>query len=564
LEDRLTPAASALDVWTRRFDVMEARVKSLASYANSTDSAVLAWSESYVLSGYLAMYEATRDTKYLDKFAQQSNVILDHASDPNHTGYLGWGTFKYSVSLARNGDFEAADRYDGSLPSNWVRFQSTSSTAFLDDGQHRTGYYSATVNTNPVAGWQILETSTFNSRVSNNRAYEPNSLYQLSFSGKTNGSAAGGRVEIYDNTSGTILAGKNFTSSKWATYAINFQSPKIAGHDLQIRLTHMNYRVPGGSASFDHVVVRQYAEFVVHEARIAAPLAQFAAYVQANPSLRAAYGAAADRFAGFIRTEILPRWDRDFRAIGATGGTYVFPDDGSSTLPRNSVPNNQNLAMADAFLWMSIVDKDATLADRAQRLGNTFKGQLHLVGSRYVWSYSGHLLSGDYSPPTAPEDISHGNVDIGFVVDAYRAGFIFTSTDIKRFAATLTGAMWNRSLGTALVSRRVDGSAGLESPNTVSEWAMLGLPGLPSGSFNVVRAILAKNSRWARSGPAGLLAIARMAQGSPRPQASNDPGAPAAKPLPLGPSAVVPEPIWLTAEDAPKGSLVKVWGGSAE
>ena len=64
--------------------------------------------------------------------------------------------------------------------------------------------------------------------------------------------------------------------------------------------------------------------------------------------------------------------------------------------------------------------------------------QLHL-------EYSSHLLSGDPLVRSLAEDSEHANLDVGFAIDAFKVGILFSASDMKHFAATLDRVMWNRS-----------------------------------------------------------------------------------------------------------------------
>jgi hypothetical protein len=561
LEDRVTPS-SISDIWTARYDAQAAKVKADTQWSYSSDSATLAWSESYVLSSFLAAHSASGDAGYLTQFAEHADRILDNAGDKNDDGFLGWGTFNYSQNLARNGSFEIDASFDDSLPAGWVRYQSTEKTAYRDPFQYRHGLTSVTLRTNPIAGWQILQTPLYNPLVRDNRGYEPDTLYQLSFYGRTNGSKAGGRAEVYDYTTGKMLTSVSFRHSNWQAHAVTFRTPAQGGHNIQVRLLHVDYKVAGGTASFDFVRVRQYAEFAVHGGMITAPMVQFAAMVKNSPDLQATYGAIADRYADFVREEIVPRWDPYFRAVGANRGTYVFPDDGSTVIPRNSLPHNHYLALGRAIVWLSQVDESPALEERAAKLANMFKSKLKVVsGGAFVWHYTDRLLSGDYNPNRAAEDVSHANVDVGFAVAAQQAGIVFTTTDIRRFATTLTRTMWNKSYSSPKIRFRVDGTGGFSRPTTMGEWTALAAEDGRSKAWGIVSAMFAHNRRWSKAGPSGLLTMARLAERAPEPLASTDPavkptGGQVVKNVPVAPPPILSpilQPIWVGDGPPPRG-----------
>jgi hypothetical protein len=496
LEDRRMLSGQQ-DVWIQRQALLDGEINGGQGYSQSSDSATLAWSESYELSSYVTMYRATGKTSYLDKLVTHVDRILGSAADDNHDGYLGWGSYQYSVNLAGNAGFETAAT-NATLPTSWTRLRSTASTAFLDTTQPHAGSSCVTLKTDPANGPQWLQTSTFNGLVLDNKAYEPNKLYCLSFYGKTNGSPAGGRAEVDDVTTGTVLASVSFSGSAWQQYSTTFSMPSASGHDVRIRLTHADATISGGAVSFDDVSLQQRAEFLVQDAMIAAPIAEFVASVKSSPVLRAAYGNTAARYDAFIRDNILAKWEPDYRAVNSTSGTYVLPDDGSSTIPRNSVPYNQFLTLGDTFLWLYAADGKAADAARAVKLGNTFKSKLTLQHgkSAYMWQYSDRVLPTDYFNSSSREDASHANLDIRFVIDANQMGLVFNSTDISRFASTLTDVMWNQSYTNPTISHYVDGSGDTSFTQYLSWWAGLAGYSAPKPTWLIIESVYAHNGLW--------------------------------------------------------------------
>jgi hypothetical protein len=517
LEDRRTPTATATALEAK----FQTANQHYEDYSTSSDAGILAWDESYVMSSYLAMYDATAQTSYLDTFVQQANRVLSNATDPDGDGYLGWQTYRYSVNLVTNGGFETPDPQDPSLPAGWYRYQSTPATASLDWTQTQAGNFGLTVRSDPLHGWQALETRTFNPLVRSNLNYEPNTNYLLSFAGKTNGSKAGGMIQVIDYTTMKTLAFVAFHNTAWDAQSITFRTPAASGHDIRIRLSTQYYNVAGGSASFDSIQVRQYAEYAAHAGMITAPMAEFAALVRSQPALQTKYGATADRYVKFMLANVVPRWEPDFRYIGTTGGTYVFPDDGSSDIPRQSLPTNQNLAMARAMLWLAEATKNSSLLDQAKRLGTTFKSQLKVAADgSFTWNYASHLLSGDPLVRSQAEDSEHANLDVGFAIDAFKAGILFTASDINRFATTLDKVMWNGSSASLVLSGRVDGTGGASDEINLADWSELVGLDISTEITKLATAVLGSR-QWNLARPYDLLTLARIADGLARPSRFN-------------------------------------------
>ncbi|MBN1490681.1 MAG: hypothetical protein JXA69_12250 [Phycisphaerae bacterium] len=56
-------------------------IRNLGAYVESTDAGVLAWSESYLLKAFVAMYEATGDMDQFVRVRNQGQTIMAHRGD---------------------------------------------------------------------------------------------------------------------------------------------------------------------------------------------------------------------------------------------------------------------------------------------------------------------------------------------------------------------------------------------------------------------------------------------------------------------------------------------------
>ena len=100
-------------------------------------------------------------------------------------------------------------------------------------------------------------------------------------------------------------------------------------------------------------------------------------------------------------------------------------------------------------------------------MARNFKKHLRKTGNAYTWYYWDWLEAGDPGNSNV-EDTSHGQIDIGFVVDACRRGVVFTPGDLKRFGRTLLDQMWNGSLEDPVIGGHVDRKEGDAKP--VRDW----------------------------------------------------------------------------------------------
>lgn len=149
---------------------------------------------------------------------------------------------KWSRNKAVNPGFENQDPTDATLPVFWTRWQSNSSTAYLDDSDPALGSWSTAVKTNGST-WQGLRQELEN--------YEPNTPYTVSFMGKTDGSLSA-RVQLYDLTTSTNLGQYVFSDTDWTQHSFTATTPE-EGHEVVIRLFHANYTPANAGAWYDEV-----------------------------------------------------------------------------------------------------------------------------------------------------------------------------------------------------------------------------------------------------------------------------------------------------------------------
>lgn len=92
----------------KRFDEMDAALGGGEGYSKSNnDNGNFSWAQSYLLEAYLDMYEATKDIKYIKKFIEQSDNVIDRTDrarnlrDYRGRSLLAWSTTKYSRNNVR-------------------------------------------------------------------------------------------------------------------------------------------------------------------------------------------------------------------------------------------------------------------------------------------------------------------------------------------------------------------------------------------------------------------------------------------------------------------------------
>jgi uncharacterized protein YraI len=173
----------------------------------------------------------------------------DHTVSSFYTHFDNIEIYK-GASLAD--DLEFSDSSDSTLPDGWVRWSSTSSTAYIDSSNAYSGTYGCTVKANPSSGWEVIEKVL--------PAYEPGETYLVTFYGKITGTGTEGRLDVYDETAPATLKDYRFTNTSWEKQSIIFTAPSSAGHTIKLRFYHGDHTVSNFYTHFDNVRVYEAVE----------------------------------------------------------------------------------------------------------------------------------------------------------------------------------------------------------------------------------------------------------------------------------------------------------------
>ncbi|RJQ52735.1 MAG: hypothetical protein C4521_09515 [Actinobacteria bacterium] len=352
-----------------------------------------AWGESYVLAAYVMMYEATGETRYLDKFVEHANAVsaaTDAARGVKDYRGKTLGAWRcggiYTIS-ARNLAGRTGKPVIKVLGTNW----------------HSNNYTQVSVL--PGSSWRRF-----------------------------------------------TLAVKHPYSSKAEVYrdlSVNPRSPdyfarRVNGVSGRIRLRGL---VSGAREGFDNPVATGYValsplkyHFAVHTGLIAYPLARFARLVGSNPVLDPAYGAAARRYLDTAEQALLAHNDEYVDA--GSYAYYRFRRGAPVWADGVELPHNQNLAMARLILELYRAKQalEGVSVDgykqRASKLSANFKRHLALdPNNAYSWHYWwGKGVSG-WSPSNSPsmytpsfaggarsDDLPHAAISVDFVHEAVATG----------------------------------------------------------------------------------------------------------------------------------------------
>lgn len=204
-----------------------------------------------------------------------------------------------------------------------------------------------------------------------------------------------------------------------------------------------------------------YQEYFVHDGMITVPIASFIQLVYEDTSLYLIYGAKADSFLRTIENQIIAKWYTNWEGNLTQSGITLEEWGGWE-----HIPNNQYLVFGSAMLILCNISESPYYIpadtnfnfpnfylEQSTEMANTFKNYLthDEDNDAYLWSY--------WSTYPPAEDLSHGCLDIEFVLMAYHNGIAFDTIDMNRFANTFTELIWNNDFDNPVLSRLIDGSS---------------------------------------------------------------------------------------------------------
>ena len=383
----------------------DARLNCGKGYSESLDSGELGWRESRILMDYVKLFRVTRDTGWLDKVVAHSDRIFGNMADHFGDGHGTWVTPTFSVGLLRTGQMH--NRGTGRISPDEERVWVTHGGGVVEDGER-------IVEFERGRAYRIFEYGT--RRVVARGSYKPGSPIP----------------------------------------ALSPFSVTVSG------------RPKPGDRFWVQTCAGEPAEWIVHQGMFLYPISQFVELVQKNRELRASYGGAASRYLRLIGKQIADKHERDWVDTTRTAGAYRVTPNRTERFPNRLLPHNMYLAMARAYVVLKDVSRKRLYIDRAERMARNFKRALRKTGRAYTWNYWDWTENGE-PQHSGVEDIGHGRLDVGFVVEACRRGVVFRDTDLQRFACTMLDQMWNGSMENPEMGARVDTCRG-GGKSTIWDW----------------------------------------------------------------------------------------------
>lgn len=420
------PAYAADDLVTREyFDQIDAALNGGNGQKFDTNdkdssglSGKLAWGESYVLEGYALMYQATRDTYYLDKMVDHiDHVLANRDSERGVTDYAG-----------------------------------ASHPAWRAD-HHQTVGYGTIRDTDGTPVFEVRSALAYSdlTTITITRGSNPGEFRLEGYNSQ------------YDRSTVHALLSTDPSSDRYAvdTVTAGFKTETPGRLLLTLRELRQDPGRVEVAETAEALVSRPYV-FEVHTGQIVQPMLLFARLVRAEDRLQAnpTYASRAELYLEAAANAVAVH-DPEFRMDQEGRGYYMTQVDAPVWHAGMDNPINHFLALGRPIVQLAVLTGDANYADRATALARTLRDSMTTVGDAYVWPYwwqRGDAYNGWdidaprsqyrpwYPPNQVPEDTSHAQIDVNFAIEYVRGLRSFTpgarpplgSDDLTRLAATYT------------------------------------------------------------------------------------------------------------------------------
>lgn len=394
----------------------------------------VAWSQAYVLMAYIRMYEATRDTHYLDRLIENTDQVL----------------------ATRDSERGVTDFRGLSLPAWRAGGPFTVGSVTLLDGESR-----------PVLEVRSALTYAETAGVTVSAASTPGRFKLDVFN------TLFGWNDTFDNLTMDAASEDYVVRRLLAAFPTNLA---VTAKDLR-----STPGVGGDPVIGTFKMQSEFMIFAVHTGLITYPIASFVRLVHDEPRLRRhpVYGPKAAEYLEAVEAAIAVH-DWEWRENDRGEGYYVWVKGTPNRYDGVELPANQFLAPGRALLQLAAVTGSSEYADRATKLARAFANELRLnTEGAYVWKYWpswGRIYQGwtasdqisEYRPSFCcgqqVEDMSHGHIDVDFAALAFRNDVVFQGRDMARFALTYTrNVAASTANGAPTVRHNVDGTGAIEN-----------------------------------------------------------------------------------------------------
>lgn len=420
------------------YDTVEAYEKAWAAVDTSVpdnEAGGLAWNMSYLLLSLVRMYEATADTRYLDRFVERADAV--------------W---------RRTDRARGVREHDGRSGPVWrAGGNYTAAAAVVPDAQGRP-------------------------------------LFEIRYASSAPTSAAVAVTRAGDGTFDLTLTHPSVPTQVVTGLSLDPSSPDFVVTRINRGVYHPNRRwtaqalaASGTPVVGSHRMAQRYYAFAVHTGMVTYPMALFARIVLERGL--APYAAAARRYVALTRAAVAHH-DHEvaWRIMpdGSRGAVYVWPTGAPVPFDGLIQPHNQSQGLGMTMSELYRIRRDGRYAELVVGLARSWISTLERSGGAWSWRYwptYGELFSGYadtgrstytpwYGPATQVEDISHAAITVEFAAAARGAGLGIDDAVLRELANTY---LTNVARDAGSVANRVDGSqvAALSVAAQAGRWLAL-------------------------------------------------------------------------------------------
>lgn len=387
------------------------------SAAKTQDASTLARfvSEKF-LQNYIRAYLVTKDTRWLDKLIMGADTMLDQTKRI--------GTMKVWLTAV------------GSVGRAWIKPHSSNSGSCK-----------------MLPGYQVV-TAPGEARLLKGETY------------------------VLEFTSSSRFEVSNFSKKVIIKRGALFEEDRIFVAVPGIRFFFQGKPSPG-----DKFIVTTAApermDQIFEDAMIVLPMAQFANIVFKTPSLKKnnKYIQSAIKYIRFIEEHVVNKWEKNWHSTDHNKGTYMFGKNPSLKFPMEFLPHHQSLAFGRLFLALMDIpglERQAMYRERAEMMARYFKLWLTTRGDAYIWNLIDKKSPSKGEAPW-PEETATSYHVIGFVVEAYQHGVVFTKKDLQLFANTLLTLTWNGNRSKPAFGKILLSNSPSPESKPLVEWINLGI-----------------------------------------------------------------------------------------
>ena len=459
------------------------------------DAATLAWRESDIIISYIKMYNNTKDIKWIKKAYNLIETTFNNLKEQRSS--KGWATTRYSTALVETsiGKENAGEAKIYPMRNRiFDVIQASKITGHLYkiifENNEKYNVYDISVNRFVGSGMGYSLGKRIYTELMSDKYHkwvhqkaQPNNNY---YSVSTNLPLLKDPKQVTFRKNGLIVPHGKDGEEGWTfrkdrslnIYMPLNEKPKDSIYTISYTVAADIEGIPGtylqivgkpveGDEFFIETKTQEELFHIVLEGMILYPIFKFINIVFDGEALTKDYYDRAIEWLELIEYGIMPKWNK----LWCDDGYYIAPDNPAYIYrePGEILPYNQFLIFGRCLLVLYQLTGKEEYLYKTAKISNYFKSKLILINEidAYVWDY--------WAKIERYEDISHANLDIGFIIDVYEAGIVFTHEDLRKFANTFLKLMWNGSLENPEIGTYINSSKIIDGGRNyrVQEWVRL-------------------------------------------------------------------------------------------